>query len=187
MTGYELLPRFIAVPVHAINDDAYSKGIIMTQSPAEKIISQIEGSYEHILGLCRDAAEEALVEPVLPNGWSVKDTIAHLAAWDWRCAELLSVSHDTDAPLKAAPAVNALNDEIYHERHDWSWEEVEGDFRGAKRALIKAIKKLPPERLADAIVQKTIIAETCEHHREHLPALEQWHSRLVASRVVSGR
>jgi hypothetical protein len=150
------------------------------ENTAENIIENVESSYDHILNLCKDMPRKALVEPALPNGWSVKDTVAHLAAWDWRCAELLGEAHYTDAPLKASPAVNALNEEIYQERQDWSWEEVESDFRGAQRALLSAIRQLPPERLNDPFIRRTILEETCEHHQEHIPAIEAWHEQVKA-------
>jgi hypothetical protein len=109
----------------------------------------------------------------------VKDTLAHIAFWEGRCASLLNESHQTDAPLKAMPDVDALNWEIYQERQEWSWEEVETDFRQAHKALLAAVRELPPGRLDDAIVQQTIAEETWEHYTEHLPDLERWHKQVA--------
>lgn len=153
----------------------------------EAIIKQVESCHETILELCRDVPEAALIAPSLPNGWSVKDTLAHIAAWDWRCAALLSESFDSNTPLKVHPDVDALNREIYEERQGWSWEEVDSDFRGAHRTLVHAIRELPPERLEDAVLRKSITEETCEHYQQHLPDLQAWRQQLAESRVGSGR
>ncbi len=140
---------------------------------------KIESSYARILRLYRSVPITTLIEPALSNGWSVKDTLAHIAFWEWRCASLLNESHQTDAPLKAMPDVDALNRETYQERQEWSWGEVETDFRQAHEALLTAIQELPPDRLDDAIVQQTIAEETWEHYAEHLPDLERWHKQVT--------
>lgn len=152
----------------------------------EALIKRVETCHEAILSLCRDVPTEALTGPSLPNGWSVKDTLAHIAAWDWRCAAILSESYDSNTPLKVHPDVDALNHEIYEERQGWSWEEVDSDFRGAYRALVKAIRDLPPERLEDVVVRQSILEETCEHYQQHLPDLRLWRQQLVESQVSTG-
>jgi len=142
------------------------------------IIEKIESSYANILRLYRSVPVAALIEPTLPNGWSVKDLLAHIAAWEWRCAFLLDEAHHTNAPLKAIPDVEALNREIYQERLEWSWTEAEVDFRNAHQALLKSIWDLPAERLNDPFIQQAIAEETWEHYAEHLPDLKRWHERV---------
>ncbi len=151
----------------------------------EVMIEQIERSYAKILRLYRSVPVATLIEPMLPNGWSVKDVLAHIAAWEWRCASLLDEVHDTDTPLKAEPDVDALNREIYLERRKWSWQEVEIDFWEAHKALLKAIRTLPPERLNDTIVQQSIAEETWQHYEEHMADLERWHRQVTNNKSVA--
>ena len=66
---------------------------------------------------------------------------------------------------------------------DWSWAEVEIDFQGARRALLRAIRELPADRLEDAVIRESIAEETCEHYQQHIPELEQWRAQLVDSRI----
>lgn len=150
----------------------------------EAIIERIERAHADIVRLYQSVPVNAIEEAVLPNGWSVKDVIAHLAAWEWRCASLLEQSFTSDALLKADPDVDALNREFYEERQAWSWEEVEYDFRAAHRALIKAIHDLPADRLSDTIVQQTIAEETWQHYADHLPELEHWHKNVSRQKRV---
>lgn len=155
------------------------------RTPNEGIVEKIEESYTDLVRLYRIAPVSWLVDPVLPNGWSVKDIVAHLAAWEWRCAALLEQADVSNAPLQAEPDVDALNQETFEERRLWGWEEVDDDARAAHRALLKAIKKMPTERLKDPVVYNAIAAETWEHYVEHLPAVQIWHQTLptVQSRV----
>jgi hypothetical protein len=145
----------------------------------EAIVNKIEQSFQSVCQVCRNVPTAALIEPTLANGWSVKDTIAHLAAWDWRCAELLGVAHHTDVPLKAHPAVDALNLEIYQERRNWTWKQVELSFREAHEAVIEAIQALPPDRLTDEFVQRSIAEETWEHYEQHIDELRNWHQQVI--------
>lgn len=147
-------------------------------SNAEGLIEKIESSYARLIRLYRSVPVTELIEPALLNGWSVKDTLAHIAAWEWRCASLLNESHQSDLPLKAKPDVDALNRESYQERQEWSWEEVETDFRQAHQTLLEAVRTLPSGRVNDKIVQQSIAEETWEHYEEHLPELERWHKRI---------
>jgi hypothetical protein len=160
-----------------INGDDHAMEITMNLT-LEEILKKIEAGYDEIVRLYRSVPVTAVLEDNLSNGWSVKDLLAHVAAWEWRCASLLEASHNTKALLKAQPDVDALNREIHEERKDWGWEEVEYDFRAAHRTLLAAIQQLPPKQLNDEFVQQTIAEETWEHYAEHLDELRRWRRRI---------
>lgn len=148
----------------------------------DSLIEKIENSHANLIRLYRSVPVNEVVEPVLANGWSVKDVVAHLAMWEWRCALMLEESHSTNFPLQAEPDVEALNKEAYEERKEWNWEEVEYDARAAHKALLKAISQMPPDRLTDEVVYKSIAIDTWEHYAGHIPDLEQWHKQVISNR-----
>ena len=148
---------------------------------SEAIVIKVEQSYHQILRLYQSMPVAELLTPAFVNGWSVKDVLGHIAAWEWRCVGLLNQSHDTNMPLQAAPDVDALNEEIYQERKGWSWDDVAIDAHKAHQALLATIYTLPQARLADPILQKAIAEETWEHYEEHLSALEYWHKQVTGS------
>jgi hypothetical protein len=142
----------------------------------EAVLDRIEEHYADLRRLYRRVPVTQLVEPDLPNGWSVKDLVTHLAAWEWRCALLLEqLDGPSNAPLQAEPDVEALNQEVFEERKSWGWDEVEDDARAAHRALVKAIRQLSSEQCNDPIVYETIAADTWEHYGAHLADLRSWH------------
>ena len=153
----------------------------------DTLIEKIERGHADIVRLYQSVPVYSLEETFFSNGWSVKDVVTHLAAWEWRCASILDESHNTNAFLKAEPDVDALNHEFHEERHQWDWEEVEYDFRAAHRALFDAIRKFPPERLIDDIVQQTIAVDTWEHYAKHLSDLEHWHNEVIRKKRVRWR
>jgi hypothetical protein len=149
------------------------------ETTPEALIEKIEQGYAQLVRLYRSVPVTALLEPTLANGWSVKDVLSHIAAWEWRCASLLNESHQSDLPLKALPDVEALNQEFFQERQEWSWAEVEDDFRQAHQAMLAAIRAMPFTRLTSKIVQQSIAEETWEHYAEHLSDLERWHKQVA--------
>lgn len=144
----------------------------------ETVIDQIENSYTQLAQLYRDVPVSQLTAPSMSNGWSVKDVVAHISAWEWRCAWLLDEAHDSDLPLQAEPDVEALNAEAYEDRKNWSWEEVDFDARAAHRSLLAAIRQIPPHRLQEEVVAHSIAQETWGHYQQHLPALRQWRAAV---------
>lgn len=144
----------------------------------ESTINEIKSGSAKILELCEDVTNSALVEPAMQNGWSVKDVLAHMAAWVWRCAAVLDYSHRTDGPLLATPDVAGLNREFYQDRKDWVWYEVRTDFAEAHRVLVSTIRQLPSDRLDDYLVQHAIAECTRYHYADHLPDLERWRREI---------
>ena len=150
------------------------------------ILNKIEESYADLVRLYRTAPASWLIAPALPGDRSMKDLVGHLAAWEWRCALLLEQATTSSNPLKAEPDVDALNQEIFDERSQWSWEEVDEDSRAAHRALIKAIKNLPDERLSDPVVYNAIAVDTWDHYIKHLPDIQVWRDQLPMMKKTEG-
>ncbi|MCB0192616.1 MAG: ClbS/DfsB family four-helix bundle protein [Anaerolineae bacterium] len=140
----------------------------------EITIERIKSGYTNILNLCREIHTASLESPSFADGWSIKDTLANISAWVWRCAILLDHSHHTNGPLAASPDVEGLNHEFYIERKDWSWYEVESDFRQSHRALLKAIRQMPPSRLTNPLAQELVALNTWQHYARYIPKLEAW-------------
>ncbi len=155
-------------------------------TPAETLIHEITAGYQEVVQFWQGISPAELSRPVLPDGWSVKDMVGHFAAWNWRCAGLLSEVPISKAPLKATPEEVALNQEYYEERKPWSWEEIEADFRASYQALVKAIEQIPPAQLADPEIRQAILYETRDHYRRHLPALREWRMQVLNAPTYTG-
>ncbi|HMQ54022.1 MAG TPA: ClbS/DfsB family four-helix bundle protein [Anaerolineae bacterium] len=138
------------------------------------VTKSIEAGYTRTLRLCQDCPTAFLEMPVLARQWSVKDVIGHLAAWVRRCAIVLDHAHSTDGPLAATPDEPGLTQEFYLERKQWSWSEVETDFKAAHETLLLVIRRLPPGRINNRLVQRIVAHYTWEHYAEHWPELESW-------------
>lgn len=135
---------------------------------SETIIDKVEQSYRQILALYQNLPPADLTSRCLPHGRSLKDVLAQIAAWEWPCASLLKAARETNGPLQAKPDTDGLNREIYQERCHWSWPQVELAAYQAHQALLRAIRQMPAQRLADPTVQEVIGRESWEHYLSHL-------------------
>jgi hypothetical protein len=112
-----------------------------------------------------------LEDPNLPTGWSVKDLLGILAAWDRYVVEHLAA--ETTATLDKR-AVDDWEYNTYKERADWSWGEIEEESQDAFHALLKAVGELAPARLNEAAVRQFIEQNTLHRYQKYGPVLERY-------------
>ena len=149
---------------------------------SEAIIQKIETDRAKLVRLYRSVPVTAVEKAELPNGWSVKDVLGHLAAWEWYCVDRLQESQHTVAPTETEIDTDSINRNFYEERAEWSWEEIEYDFRAAHAELLRTIRAFPQEMLGHEQVQEWIGENTWEHYEEHFDDLQRWHRRHTGNR-----
>jgi len=93
-------------------------------------------------------------EPGVAGAWSIKDIVAHLAAWRRRTVgRLEAVAHGQPEPAHEWPADLHEDDEInawFHARdRDKSVRETLAESRRVFAQLTSAIEKLPEDALDD--------------------------------------
>ncbi|MFN2543107.1 MAG: DinB family protein [Actinomycetota bacterium] len=118
------------------------------------------------------------------GGWSVKDQLAHLAAWQ-QMALMRLTGGDQDAVLGWTAEetrdkdIDAVNDRVFELNRDRSLEDVRGEFRGSFDQLCAAVERLDDAELTSLWLpgspdrgtrEQMIAANTFEHYEEHLPA-----------------
>lgn len=124
-----------------------------------------------------------LAEPLLPNGWSVKDVIAHVGFWERRIANLYEILLRGEEPLDAVTneTVDALNDRIYAENQTVPLGITELNEQEGYRALRRVAETASDPDLFDphrfAWTQGTpfyqfIIENTYGHYADHLDDLK---------------
>lgn len=132
-----------------------------------------------------------------PEGWSVKDHIAHLDAWLRGMVALLRHQNRVEAmgldmESYLSGDFDRMNAVIYAQHRDESWETVWDSYMQTFNAFNETISELddadlqktysdfqpdePGEESSAPIVGK-VAANSYEHIREHLP----WMHQLVAA------
>ena len=128
--------------------------------------------------------------PQLDEGWSVKDVVAHLHAWQLRSnARLEGALHGREPqyppwPSEFDPEIEGephdLNAWLYAHYRDQPWQTIYGNWNADFRRLLQLADALPEDDLLEAgkyawlegYPLLAVLQGTLEHHREHAEYLE---------------
>ncbi len=94
----------------------------------------------------------AMEQPGVDHEWSVKDILAHLAAWDCRGMDWIATAVGGERPAipeagKTWDDADALNAATYLANRDRPLDEVLADFQQAQRRLVAQIEALSDDDL----------------------------------------
>jgi hypothetical protein len=126
-----------------------------------------------------------MVAPGVNGAWSVKDTLAHLAYWDWSVVPYLDYALTGGAPN---PAGTGRDDDIWNARcfaahRARTLDDVLADLYGARLATLRAVDALPEEALFDAgrfawrkgsPLWESLDETEDGHYPEHIAQVEHW-------------
>ena len=120
-----------------------------------ELITQLNSENQAWEALLGEIGEERMDETGVAGAWSIKDVVAHLAAWRRRTvARLEAVGRGQPEPAPEWPADLRDDDEInswFHARdRGKSVREVLAESRRVFQQLVAAIEKLPDDALDDA-------------------------------------
>lgn len=156
----------------------------------DQVLAAMNDSHAEMSDYLASLTPEQRVAPVLDNAWSVKDSLAHLAAWQkmtvgWMEASLRGehvrrwtpefVQPDNQA--QAEIVMNAFNDYLFNRDRNNSWEQVMSDLDAGHRDLYAVVQRsnqddlFNPQRFAwrkGSPAIDMIAGNTYGHYREHL-------------------
>lgn len=130
--------------------------------------------------------------PGVSGDYSIKDILAHLEAYDRALVVWLENARAGQVyvdPVLDGPDLDARNAVVYAAHRDKSAAEITASFRQTLDELESAIKALTEEELLNADLTawfvvprwqtkrelyRCIANDSYEHHRQHLPDIEQW-------------
>jgi uncharacterized protein (TIGR03083 family) len=124
-----------------------------------------------------------MTQPGLPGGWTIKDTVAHVAWFEREMVGMLRERALAGSDLWQFPP-DERNAAIHAENRDRMLDEVLASERETYRQLLDAIKRLTDEELLDPgyflgmPVEWTpwqVLADNCfAHYQAHLPDIRAW-------------
>jgi hypothetical protein len=118
------------------------------------LLAELDGENQRWERLLADIGADRMEEPGVAGAWSIKDIVAHLAAWRRRTVgRIEAVANGQPEPAHAWPAELLEDDEInawFHARdRDKSVRDVLAESRGVFQQLVAAVAKLPEDALSD--------------------------------------
>jgi hypothetical protein len=153
----------------------------------EALIKDVDGEYENLYGILMILSDADKVRPML-DGWSVKDILAHIAAWlreGARALEALARGERAMPESLVGEDVDARNARLVEQWRDASAQEVQTELHLAKEGFIRAMRALPEERFAEGEAARRIVyGESIDHFTEHARQIWKWKERENVGREV---
>ena len=165
---------------------------------ADEVRAQIEAQRKELVDLIGTIDDAALSEPGAEGGWSIKDHMVHVGAWEhWLLA--LFEGRDRLAAM-GAPGVDrdidTVNAAVWEKhRHD-TVEEARGYFDDAHDQLMTVLgqkstedferpyRSFFPTAEGEAATQPVLVAvaaNTYEHYAEHIAWIKEMRARSAQS------
>ena len=166
--------------------------------PIDQLTARIAAAHERLLTAIAPLSPAQLTAPVLgPDGWSVKDVLAHLEFWDRRLLHAIQAedwpehwqdeargSRRFPPPIADIPYddgwLEAVNTRIYTRNRDRALADVLAAFDRTRARLLATVAALSPQAVIDldALLAplgeplSTMMIGAYEHYDEHADELE---------------
>lgn len=140
-----------------------------------ELLGQIIAGRAEFTALFKDLPAAAFEKPMLDNGWTAKDLLGHIAAWERWLIEWLN-GRETD--IESWDDIHRRNAATYRIRKAWSPAQVQADFEAVFAELTAQVQALPPARLADEKTRENIADCTFKHYAGHKA---DWEAGLSAA------
>jgi uncharacterized protein (TIGR03083 family) len=130
--------------------------------------------------------EDELTSPVLEDGWSIKDVVAHLAVWERRIVREIGHYHRGERLTWPEPGhtladVDKLNAQDLAASKERGLEDVLAESRQTYAGVIGMIEAMSDDELSrptpwsgSRLLIELVRGNADEHYREHLDLIEAW-------------
>ena len=132
-------------------------------------------------------SDDQMIAPDLDNGRSVKDILAHIAAWEQVCIGWLEAGRKGEEPPKPTPGlsndeVDRFNEEIYTRNKDRSLADVQAEFKHSYEQIVQLTESLSEDELFDPErfpllknpAYLPVYYNTYGHYLEHAQEIRTW-------------
>ncbi len=143
----------------------------------EKNIAGLKTEIGQIRNDMVDVVNKIDVEKIIYPGWTIKEMISHIAAWEIVIDKALIAYQKSDPPyFLHEQDFDVFNEEAVAYRASWTLEQVLQEWKEVRAALLKTIQKLKEEDLEVEMVlpwgSERTVAELIEiageHESEHM-------------------
>jgi hypothetical protein len=152
-----------------------------------KLLDLIQTERQALEAVLAKLDEQQIIAPLLEADWSVKDTLAHIVAWEQHMLQWIKASvqgEPTDPPPYDLPdeELNAINKRTFVENKDRPLAGVQKEFAASYQEALELVQALTEEDLLDLQrfvwreghpLWELVGANTFWHYAEHREAVEK--------------
>jgi len=151
----------------------------------EEILTLMRREHDELVGAIQQIDQSLLERSFAPGEWTIKDTLAHLTAWEIYMRKWLEETLQGETPSRPAYSfsqaeLDKMNVEIYGENKDKPLGEVISAFENSYQLSLKAVEVISEDDLLDPDrfawrqgnpLWHMVAANTFWHYQEHLENL----------------
>jgi mycothiol maleylpyruvate isomerase-like protein len=142
-----------------------------------ELLRDEDAAWKELIDLLESLTPDQVEEPgYVPEGWSVKDLMAHIGSWAAEAGQMLErirVGTYTDDRVD----VDAMNARFYEANKDLPLGVVRAEMWSARTRMLTewaALPEITPE------AEEWFVESGANHYREHIPRLGEWVEELRA-------
>ena len=158
------------------------------------LLAMIQSDRAQLDKLLATLSAEQMCQATLENQWSVKDVLAHIAAWEQRCVGWIQAGLRGERPDKPDTGftwevVDKLNEQTFRENQERPLDDIQAAYRQAHQQILEQAQALSeddlmnPQRFAwtdGRNLVPYIAANTYEHYQEHVEQIRGWLGELTS-------
>ena len=155
----------------------------------EHILAALREQFDRWEALLADISDEQITTSHVASGWSIKDEIAYLQAWQQRSVARMEGAVEERAPEfpiwlaevdpESYDNTEQINDWIYQTYRDQPWSEVHRAWGAGFGRLLQVGAQIAEKDLLDSEryawmngqALAFVLLATYDHHQEHLEEL----------------
>lgn len=143
---------------------------------------RVRESHRKLTAALENLTEEQATRKGLNPQWSIKDALAHIAAWEIEGARIVGeIQKGTWSPRKIdKEMIDGFNSQAVETRREHSMPQVREEFDAAHREIERVIETFPDEVDESSPAYKYIEAVTFKHLAHHAAQIEEWKSKVLS-------
>jgi hypothetical protein len=153
-----------------------------------ELLAMIQSDRAQLDGLLATLSVEQMCQATLEHDWSVKDVLAHIAAWERRCvgwiqAGLHGEKPDIPEAVYTQEDVDKLNEKTFQDNRNRSLDDVQSEYRHSYQQILAQVHALSEDDITNPrrfswtngrTLVPYIAANTYEHYQEHIEQIRGW-------------
>jgi hypothetical protein len=157
------------------------------QTNKAALLEKMNCGYAAFQTLLAVLGEAQMTRAGVNGGWSIKDVLTHLTAWQRAMMDRLQAAARNEKPTLTVDLtdeeIDRLNEQFYQEGKARPLVEVLTDFRTTYLQIVEVVQALPWEDLADAHrfawqngipLWRYVAGDTYEHYQEHIESIREF-------------
>jgi hypothetical protein len=151
------------------------------------MLNVIQSERKNLEALINQMTDSHKIEAKVEGNWSVKDIMAHIAAWERLANDRINATLTGETlkfpVIEGDNFVDDFNHQVYNANKDLSLDRVQTDFDRSHKEFLDQIqalddvtlkKTLPFDWAGDLTIQFLLSANTHWHYKEHAESIHKW-------------